>query len=221
MSSLVYIGIPPRAGQVVSDSIRDKGLELIRAAPSDFNTNCWVEDTFPSHAMYLRNIHQFIEVAKSGRSRYIRLANDNFEQMDWKGLPESCKTPLVAFSFNTKVKEEKWQELKERYGARDTVMKGKPALLARLSTAQVKRICDEENPITTTPTNETCININAYRGYLSFHRIFDAICRVNQYPCHNPTNTDEEYEGSRRRVVVNNTAGTEQFELDPDEIDAE
>jgi hypothetical protein len=218
MSSLVYLGSPPRSGQVVSDSIREKGLELIRAAPRDFNANVWNDDIFPSHAMYIRNIHQFVEVARLGKAKYVLLGGSAYAALDWTGLPTTCKTPLIAFSFHTKIKEEKWAELKDIYGARDTIMKGRPALLARLGIDQMKRLLAEENPITTTPTNDSCININAYRAYLTFHRIYDAICRTNQYPCYADKGEGERTE-VKKRMVVDRSEGQEEWEMDDDPME--
>jgi len=177
MTSAVFLGVPPKSSQVVSAELKSRGIPLLRAAPSEVKPLI-LSNAPPNYGIYKHSLSSFVRAAETGTAV---LMSDPYHLFSWRQIPSFAKHPRVVWNFNTPPAPESRDHMKQLFDADDTIAKGKPALVAVMSTKSVQDLVTQFNPVQTTPGSTSSINIQAYKQYLLLHRLFDTVCRTHQY----------------------------------------
>jgi hypothetical protein len=177
MSSVVYLGTAPKSSQIVSSELKARGIPLLKAAPCDINPLI-LSDSTSSYAIYKHNLACYIRAAEL---EVPVLMNDPYKLFTSKKVPPFMVAPKVVVTFNTPPASEIRDKIKSTFGADDTLVKGKPALVAPMTLAEIRELIATYNPVQTSPSTTTAINIAAYKQYILLHRLFDTVCRTHQY----------------------------------------
>jgi hypothetical protein len=178
--SLVYLGLPPKANQSVAPGLASKDIHLQRAAPSNLAPVVTVDDVQPLHAVFSKFLNVYISSSISGASLPL---SDPYGPINHRETPAFARNPNLVWSYATKLSTESIDHIKSKYGAEETMIKGKPGFLAVLPYDRVVHLLsDNPSPIETTPSNNTCMNIRGFKAYIGLLRFYDAVMRVNQYP---------------------------------------
>lgn len=186
MSSVIYLGTLPRASQIVSSELKARGIPLLKAAPSDIKPLILTEAA-ANYGIYKHNLASYIRAAETGSSV---LMNDPYKLFSSRSTPPFMANPRIVFTFNAPPSTEVRDTIKARFAATDILVKGKPALVATLSRKEVIDLIDSYNPVQTSPSSTTAINIVAFKQYVLLHRLFDTVCRTHQY-AYNAVNIPE------------------------------
>jgi len=178
--SLVYLGLPPRANQTVAPNLASKDIHLQRVAPSGLSPVVTVEHVQPMHAVFAKFLNVYVSAAIAKESLPL---STPYAPVAHRGLPVFFRKPQIIWSYGSRLTTESIDSMKDKFGADETMVKGKPGFLAFLDHSDVVKLLGETpSPIETTPTNNTCMNIKGYKAYVGIHRMYDAIMRTNQYP---------------------------------------
>jgi len=178
MSSIIYLGKIPKATQVVSADLQERGISLLKAAPSDVKANVYPFDILPNYALYKHHLAPFIRAAETKEAQSL---NNPYYLFTNKTTPSFFVNPLVVWNYNTPQSAERRDYIKSVYRAKDTLARGKPALMATLTVDSLRSLLLEDNPIQTTASNATSMNIAAYKIYLLLHRLYETVVSTHQY----------------------------------------
>jgi hypothetical protein len=210
MSSVLYLGVPPKASQTVPQALADKGIQLIPVPPSKINTTVTNEDHQPNHDLFVANLPAFAEAAASKISVKI---SKRWRPLATTHLPPYAKTPTVCWSYPTRVSSDFVNGLRGSIPyVQETVIKGKAAFMAPLAISSVPGIL-QDGASSTTPGNLSAINIAGYRAWLMAHRIIDGILRTNQYAYKASKNSAEIEEFDSRIYVMSKKLKVEAEDL--------
>jgi hypothetical protein len=179
MTSIVYLGKAPKISQVISEDLRNRGITLLKAKPSDIKTQIYISSHNHNYSVYQNTFANF---ARASETDTPTLANEPYRLFANRRTPPFMRIPKIIWSYDNPLSVELRDAVKGQYGAFDTLAKGKPALTADLNFDQVKILLQSpELPSLLTPGSTSSINLNAFKQYILFHRIFDTVLRVHQY----------------------------------------
>lgn len=178
--SAFYLGDLPKVNQTVPASLSDKAINLVPTPPGKLPVIVTNTNYQPNHDIFVRNLPAFVRAAATGV--HVQISR-KWLPLERAFLPDCAKIPQVCWSYPSRVSSDYVNGLRGFIpNLQETVIKGKPALIAPLTTDMVKRVV-QDGALQTTPSNLTSININSYRAYLNAYKIIDAILRTNQYAC--------------------------------------
>jgi len=180
MSSIIRLGLAPKATSTVSDSLRKKGIDLLKAMPSDINYQVLPTFDYPlSYSLYRTSIHAFVRAAETNTTVSM---NDPYMLFTSTEVPVYAPLPTINFNFASPIADTERDSLLEM-GCFDSVIRGKASMVIEEATRErVARIVSDANPIQITPGSPTAINIAAYKQFLLLHRLFYTLVRTQQYP---------------------------------------
>jgi hypothetical protein len=177
MTSIVYLGNLPKASQVVSSDLRARGINLLKAAPSDLRPFV-LADISPNYAIYRTHLSSYIRAAELESTV---LLNDPYRQFGNKTFPSFYRAPSIIWSFDVPPTEERRNAMKGEFDAEDTLSKGKPALHAIMTLKNIRDLISKYSPLEVTPSNPSSLNIAAYKQLVVLYRLFDTVCKTHQY----------------------------------------
>lgn len=196
MSSLIYLGVPPSSGQLVSESIRQRGLSLLREAPCNLSLTASRDVTTVGYERYLGNLGAALLSAIEKKPVTItqEIAYYAFSGTD---LPPFYRGPQVYWRFSEKKSGDFLERMKERFNARETVADGKVAFFSTPTRAQARALVGEYSAMQVLPRSSLYLDLNSFRVSLKLYSLFWAIARLQQYPlCSSDTVMDERISGS-------------------------
>lgn len=179
MSSVLHLGLPPKANQVISAELSARGITLLKCSPAQLNALVYNQVNQPFHDSYLANLPAFVEAARS--SGAVSIGNGYFPLQE-NVMPTLARNPIICWSYTHKLTVDEVNNLKTQYGCSEDVIKGKPVYTARLSIQELQRLIQDTSPVETTANNAGCINIASLRAYRSLWKHIHAILSCNQYP---------------------------------------
>lgn len=180
MNSLIYLGDIPTDRQSVSELLASRGINYLRTEPSKVVPVVHPSFSLPPYDIYKNNLHAYIRAA---HEKSPILLNDPYNIIETTETFSFFPSHIpVLFSFGSKLREEARDFLKQEFHLDDTVARGKPALKGELSFDQMRMLIRDHNPITTTPTSSSHINLSAAKDLRLMHRIANAFFRLQQYP---------------------------------------
>jgi hypothetical protein len=182
-SAIIYYGAPSSGQQPhISESLRIKGINLLKASVRKVRPDGIRYIVFPSYDIYVENIHVAMASAElneplalSAANRYIRFTNKTdipgFDKMkivwNYEGiLPAMDQTGLGA--------------MKTRFDPSDLSIYGKPAFFAELTIAQLIALKKSQvNEIC--PTVSGTINVASAVALIKVQRLARAFLTTHQY----------------------------------------
>lgn len=180
MNSLIYLGEVPSDRQSVSETLAARGINYLRTEPSKIVPVVHLDHSLPPYDIYKNNLQGYIRAAATGTPV---LLNDPYMPLE-STFTLSCmpsKIPVI-FSFGSRIRDETRDYLKQKYTLEDTLAKGKPALKGQMTFEEMKELIQDHNPVQTTPTSNTHINLASAKHLRLLHRILGAFFRLQQYP---------------------------------------
>jgi hypothetical protein len=199
MSSLLYLGESPKDQQVIAENLASRGINYIRIEPSKIVPVMYLENVVPSYTIYKNHIGAFIKAAVTKEP--VTLDKCYFP-LESTGQLSCAPVQLpVIFSFSTKLRDETRDAIKGKYKVEDTLAKGKPALQGLLTISQIRELVKDYEPIQTTASSSTHVNIHTIRDLRVLYRIVNAFVRTHQYPSMVDGDEDDK-EGERVEVTV-------------------
>lgn len=180
MNSLIYLGETPSDRQSVSETLTARGINYLRSEPSKLVAVVHPVSSLPAYDIYKNNLHAYIRAA---HSKSPVLLNDPYMPLETTATLSCMPSKIpVIFSFTSKLRDETRDFLKSEFRLDDTLARGKPAFVGELTFEEVRTIVKDHNPVTTTPSTNTHMNLIAAKSYRVLHRIVSAFYRLQQYP---------------------------------------
>jgi hypothetical protein len=182
----IYFGAQPSAGQIVSDEVKAKGLELLRIEPSKVNFHGGPTTVQPRYAVYKAFLPMFIRLA---HDMDVTDFTDPFGPFPKPYTALDISFPDLVVSWSVPVADEVRAQLRE-IGFMDTIIRGKPAMKIRNPGTDHVKAALERRCLTTSATNENSVNIHALRRCALVRNIASLFLAVHQYPAF----VDEDHE---------------------------
>jgi hypothetical protein len=180
-SAVIYYGAPTKAGQVVSEEVRSRGINLLRSSPSESYPEVIRVFNTPQYVNYINNLGAAFEAAV--RNVYIHPKDSTHYWVPSRTTtPPFMRTPTIVWNYTRQVAPDSLSQIRDRFEASETVAQGKPALVSPLSLRQVQDLVKDTSPNDKTPSSTTTINIDSYRAYVKLNQLADLFLRVHQYP---------------------------------------
>jgi len=127
----------------------------------------------------MKYLNVYVEANRTAKALKL---TEPYIPMGHTSLPTHFRNATIVWSFASKLTSDMIERVKNKFNAEEIVSKGKPAFLATLTPEQVRDLAlFSPSPVQTTPSNETCMNLQSYKAYLFASRAYDAIMRTNQY----------------------------------------
>jgi hypothetical protein len=183
--AIVYFGAPTEDANSTSEEAKALGLEFICESPSKVNTTVALDYKQPGYVIFKAFLPKFIYVAKNSTATApIRISTRTppYHPVSHTTLPPFVKLPTLIWSYNNKLNPEQIDEVKTKFGAIETVAKGKLAFKAPIQDATWLKLLKEGSPVQVTPSGTGEINLASFSTYLVLGRLIDLFCRTNQYP---------------------------------------
>jgi hypothetical protein len=180
MSSVtIYFGTQPSRGQIVADSVRAKGLELLKIKPEKVHYHGHPTTVQPGYAVYKSHLPMFMRQACGEDIVDFR---NPFGSIDVNAFsPLSIPLPALVISWSFPIADEVREQLAS-IGYRDTVVKGRPAMIVEKPTKEHVIAALERKALETSPTSENTVNIFALRRCSYVLGLISTFLRIHQYP---------------------------------------
>lgn len=177
---LIYLAHPvaPGKDQTVSEQIKDKGLNFIRAKPCDVHVTVIVKAVQPAYACYVKNIPAFIEATMK----------QEIVQIGTRGYPITTpstvmpwRAPRTIYHFANAPTDTVKQEI-SRYSSMVRTDSKIPAYVIDEPTVeQISRIV-ALGACKTTRHLHGVVNIDAVRYVILINRLFSGFIYTHAYP---------------------------------------
>jgi hypothetical protein len=178
-AAIVYFGAQPKHGETVSEDLKELGINLLRLAPCQVSVHGGPTHIQPNYSVYKAHLPLFIHSAIE--ETRITPTSDLHNVINYTGPVISIPLPSLVVSFATAVSEDLKDELKGK-GFRDTVIRGKPALIADKPTLELARLARDKGCQQTTAAIENTMNLKDFRFAIFILRTMTAFFKLNQYP---------------------------------------
>jgi hypothetical protein len=181
-SAIIYYGAPPSGQQHISESLRIKGINLLKASVRKVRPDGIRYIVSPSYDIYVENIHIAMASAElneplalSAANRYIRFTNKTdipgFDKMKVVWNYEGILPAMDQTGFDA---------MKARFDPSDLSIYGKPAFFAELTIAQLIALKKTQvNEIC--PTVSGSINVASAIALIKVQRLARAFLTAHQY----------------------------------------
>jgi hypothetical protein len=180
-AATIYFGAPVSNANTASEEMKAMGLDYLRASPSSIAMTVRLEYKQPGFTLYKENIPAFIKAAKEAKPVSSRSSIYHTLKNHTTVLP-TMKHPMIIWSYNNKLSPEQIEQKKTMFGAHETQVRGKFALIGRMANAQWWTDLKADNPVTVTPSNSSNMNMSGFVTYTILNRLADQVLRSNQYP---------------------------------------
>jgi hypothetical protein len=178
--STIYLGKPLKASQKAAASLSLRDINLARSAPSALIPVVTNDNIQPIHALYQKFLSCYVRAAYEKKRTAL---HEPFVPYPYAKLPPYFRNARIIWNYAVTLTPDNVTSICHKYSAEETMIKGKPAFVASLTPEMVRALNGETpSPLTTTPSNERCMNISGYRSYLAASRMMHGILSTNQYP---------------------------------------
>jgi hypothetical protein len=210
--AIIYYGAPTsKPTQTVSESLRLKGISLLRAVPSSVMPVGIRYVNSPNYDIYCANLGPAFATAR--KKVPINLSSDTrFQRDTGKDLLPEMRPSTIVWTYANSVPaptEDTLNDVKSRYNAAETTIHGKPAFIAILNLTQVSTLLAGTKPCETTPTLAQSLNIAGYKIYIKLCRLAMTFLQVHQYPLCPEFKTDfASFYNNAVKIDVDSVTGT-------------
>jgi hypothetical protein len=184
--AIILFGAPVTKDQAVSQNLQDLGINLLRLRISDVQLRSHPTVVQPRYGIYVSNLPAYIEAMTFGREvNGMQPFYPITPPEDSSLLPFTW--PDVAFDFTTKVEESLVTELEHALGQQSfkTVVKerrGNSYIAKIASWDQFKLLSSTPNINAITPAFTGTTNINGYKAFRAYQRLFQRLLSLHSYP---------------------------------------
>jgi len=176
----LYLGYPAQSGQTVSPAISARGLNLLRAAPSDVHYEVIPSETQPGYPSYITHLPSFIE-AYYTRSRVSTRKEGYPIKTPHVDLIPILPPPLIVH-FRKALTTPQLTQL-EAIGYERTAIRGKTdVFIFQTYTSDDVKVIGTMDPDTITPTVINTCNIDSYVRYHLVRRLITGLLHTHSYP---------------------------------------
>jgi hypothetical protein len=188
----VYFGVPPTKGQIVSDEVKARGLELLRIDPAGMNVVATPTILQPGYSNYRAHLPQFMHQtmlsSTTSCGAFAPLVHGNLPILP---IP----MPSVVATFAEPLLKEQLEYLTTNQGWATTVVRGRSGIIHKKPTPAILQTLEATyKPILTSPAPENAVNISAFKQCLLVMRILSTFLRINQYPAFKCSSHLKDYE---------------------------
>jgi hypothetical protein len=182
MPATLYFGAPVKAKGTASKEVLDLGLDYLRASPSEIAVTTIRTYNQPGYTLYKANLPAFIYLGSAPGSR-ISSRRPIYFPLTHKDVSATITPVTISFSFSQQKSPEQIAEIIAQTGATESQLGNKLIFKIKSGPGVVAKVTGlRPAPITVTQTGTDTMNLKGYRIYGFLHRLFDAFCKVNQYP---------------------------------------
>jgi hypothetical protein len=181
-NAVIYYGAPPKgAQQTVSESLRLKGIHLVKSTVRNIMPDgvCLVQS--PSYQMYVENIQVAMASAISGTPKVVE--SDPFTTINSKRNLEGFNHMRVVFDINDiqpPMDPTALSDMKTRFSPAELSIHDKPAFQSDLNITQLNAL-KSLDVSRITPTVSGTINIQAALILIRLQRLALAFLNTHQY----------------------------------------
>lgn len=111
-NAIIYFGAPPSKDEIVSDDVKELGLNLLRVAPCALDIVCSSTVFQPNYSIYRDNLPLFLDSAIHGT--YIKPSQSKFRMLDYSGETIEFPYPPLLVTFPVTLPEEARDHLRNR-----------------------------------------------------------------------------------------------------------
>jgi len=176
----IHFGAPVKNEKSVPKEISALGLNFLPTSPSSVNMTVVNHFVQPGHALYKNFLPSHMKCAKS--RIYLSTRVPPFHPIEESELSPAFDAPTMIWSTGTKLDAERIAQYKVDYGVKETQARGKLAFEMKYDATIWQKVKTEVNPITTTPTNTTNVNVAGMRVLFLLHKLVTQFFKTNQYP---------------------------------------
>jgi hypothetical protein len=179
MSAIVYLGTEPSSSNVVSETLKLKGINLLKASPSEMHLFGDRVYTNFGYEKYIANLPTAVASARQGHPvHYENMASFHPLREAHQRAP-FCRNPALVWSYSSP--NETTDRVVAAVDGIPTTSGGKPAITGYLSSIQARQVIDS-GASKDTPFSMNNVNLSGYAVYLKLHAIYHALARLHQYP---------------------------------------
>lgn len=192
-NSTVFFGAPPVEGQVISDTLRAKGINLLKLSPSSVKIHGGPSTIQPGFAMYKSYLPAYL---RAGITRETVTPNEAYGCLPHSLLkqPFPLLLPDLVITFRYPITEDQRKKLHD-LNFNDTVIRGRPALIVRNPQREHVKAAEDLNADPNSPSPENAVNLRDLRKCAIIRGILKSFISVHQYPAF----VDEEHESEFRK----------------------
>jgi hypothetical protein len=178
--AILLLGAPNRKGLAVAPALADKGVDLLRKAPSEVNIVAIPDMIQPRFALYRGTLpHHMLSYYKGGTK--VSLATQG-ALCEYQGDTLPLPLPNLIMSWTVAVPEEVVDEIKAKWNGMPSVAKGKASLEVKITRISDLPLLVQYKPNPVAPCVENAINVAAFRQLVGVIRIFSLFLKLHQYP---------------------------------------
>lgn len=175
-----YLGHPSNGAQTVSDSLRSRNIDLLRASPSDIHTTVKRHINQPAFAAYISSLPAFMKANHERKSVSTRLEGYTISTPVDECFPFTL--PPLIVDFPAPLSDDRLATL-SKIGYREVVIRGnKRAMVFDSYNIQDARNIRNLKPDLKTPTVVNTINLDSLGSLVLVLRIFSGFFRTHTYP---------------------------------------
>jgi hypothetical protein len=179
---VIYFGTQPSSGQIVADQLKSKGINLLKVSPDQVHFHGGPTTVQPGFALYKAYLPLFIAqaICDNGRTDF----TDPYGLVPWNKYPTKLpiRMPALVGTWATPIGEEVRAELRDKHGFKDTIVKGKAAMIKENPLGGDIAALRSKGALENSPCNENSVNIFALRRCNLVLSIASVFLRVHQYP---------------------------------------
>jgi len=179
-NAIIHFGAPIKGKKAVPVEVRNLGLSLLPAAPSQVVVDVANQYSQANFSVYKNALSLFVVAASEKKT--VSLNESIYQQIDHTHVPDFARVPKIVWSYNYALSPDQKNEVKQKFDAAETETQGKVAF-TRIWKSQTwwDELKKEGSINRHTPTNSTNMNMAGFVHYMIIYRIIDQFMRINQY----------------------------------------
>jgi hypothetical protein len=197
-NGVIYYGAPvTSAQQTVSESLRLRGINLLKSTPRNATPDGVRLIVSPAYDIYIENLHVALESTIIGMAIPVN-DGSRFKMYTQKVNLEGFSNMRVVWDYadiQPAMDNVALDAMKGRYNAAEIEVHGKPAFMADININQLASL-NKTNIRKTTPLIGGTLNIASALALIKIQRLARGFLGLHQYPLSND-GTDEKAEWSK------------------------
>jgi len=221
ITMVFYLGHPTNGAQTVSDALRARNIDLLRASPSDIHTTVKRHVNQPAFDAYIGALPAFMQAHRTRENVSTRLEGYTISTPITDCFPFTC--PPLIVEFKASLPDNHLATL-TAIGYREvTIRNNKRAMVFDSYTLDDARTIRALKPDLKTPTVVNTINLEALGSLVLILRIFTGFLKTHTYPAFSGPEDEDAYFAQFESVLVldkkrkrseADVGGKDQMELD-------
>jgi len=174
-----YLGFPANDAQTVSEPLRNRGIDMLRASPSDIKVLVKIHINQPAFVVYVNNLPAFME-ANQNRA-IVSLAKEGYPINLPVNLCFPFRYPALMIESKVTLSQDKLDKLAE-IGYRNIAHQNKTSMVFDNYTLDDVHYIRSLKPIATCRATVNTINLDCMSSLITVIRIFSSFFRTHTYP---------------------------------------